>query len=230
MGTPQESVRLVNAQSLSGMPAAVVQAAAQVVTDQATVVWSTALGNFGTLTLAGNRTMGPATGLEAGKYYVLKVVQDGTGNRTIAWDATFKWQNGAAPILSTAAAAVDLFEFVSDGTNLYEVGRSQAADAFAQTLTDQATVAWNTNLGSFASVTLGGNRTMAAPTNLQAGKRYALKITQDGTGSRTITWNAVFKWAGGTAPTLSTAAAKIDIINFVSDGTNLYGVATLDVR
>ena len=92
-----------------------------------------------------------------------------------------------------------------------------------QTLTDAATVNWNMDSGASAQVTLAGNRTMAAPTNLRAGGTYLLLIIQDGTGSRTITWNAVFKWAGGTAPVLSTAASSKDIISFWSDGTNLYG-------
>jgi hypothetical protein len=198
-------------------------------TDGATVSWDTTLGRFGTLTLGGNRTLAAPTGLVAGAMYTLKLVQDGTGSRTLTWNAIFKFANGAAPILSTAAAAVDVFRFVSDGTSLWCHGTVQS-DQSGQTLTDQATISWNTNLGAFASVTLAGNRTMAAPTNLQSGKQYVLKITQDGTGSRTITWNSVFKWATATAPTLSTAAAKVDLIRFECDGTNLYGVATIDVR
>jgi len=95
----------------------------------------------------------------------------------------------------------------------------------AQTLTDGATVNWDVSLGMMGVLTLGGNRTMAAPTNLRNGEAYALIVNQDGTGSRTITWNAVFKWPGGTVPTLSTAAGSVDILSFLSDGTNLYGVA-----
>ena len=49
-------------------------------------------------------------------------------------------------------------------------------------------------------------------------------IEQDGTGSRTGSWNAVFKWAGGTAPTLTTTASAKDIFVFRSDGTNMYEV------
>lgn len=92
------------------------------------------------------------------------------------------------------------------------------------TLTDGATINWDVSTHDVAKVTLGGNRTMAAPTNLVDGHTYALRVIQDGTGSRTITWNSVFKWPDDTAPTLSTAAGAIDIITFVSDGTNLYGV------
>jgi phage-related tail fiber protein len=96
------------------------------------------------------------------------------------------------------------------------------ADNTAQTLTDAATISWDMNSGGIATVTLGGNRTMAAPTNLKKGT-YILKVIQDGTGSRTLAWNAVFKWASGTAPTLSTAAGTVDILTFVCDGTNMYG-------
>lgn len=98
----------------------------------------------------------------------------------------------------------------------------------ATTLSDGATINWDASANQVASVTLGGNRTMAAPTNLVDGGTYILHVIQDATGSRTITWNAVFKWPGGTAPTLSTGNGDRDIISFVSDGTNMYGVAGLD--
>lgn len=90
------------------------------------------------------------------------------------------------------------------------------------TLTDGATISWDTSTGQVATVTLGGNRTMAAPTNLQNGAFYGLAVYQDATGSRTLTWNSVFKFIGGTAPTLSTAANAKDFLVFRSDGTNLY--------
>ena len=90
------------------------------------------------------------------------------------------------------------------------------------TLTDGATINWDTATGQVATVTLGGNRTFAAPTNLVDGGFYSIQIVQDGTGSRTASWNTVFKFTGATAPTLSTAANAKDYITFRSDGTNLY--------
>lgn len=96
------------------------------------------------------------------------------------------------------------------------------------TLTDGATINWDASANQVCTVTLAGNRTMAAPTNLKDGATYILVVKQDATGSRTITWNAVFKWAGGTAPTLTTTANGVDLISFYSDGTNLYGSAVLD--
>lgn len=91
-----------------------------------------------------------------------------------------------------------------------------------QTLTDAATIAWNTSLGKIAAVTLGANRTMEAPTNLALGT-LILEVIQDATGSRLITWNSVFKWDSGVAPVLSTAANAKDILSFYCDGTNLHG-------
>jgi len=93
-----------------------------------------------------------------------------------------------------------------------------------QALTDGASIAWDVSLGAFATVTLGGNRTLANPSNLKAGAAYAVKITQDGTGTRTLAYGSAYKWAGGTAPVLSTAIGAVDILTLISDGTNLYGV------
>jgi hypothetical protein len=89
-------------------------------------------------------------------------------------------------------------------------------------LTDAATIAWDTNTGQVATFTfVSTNRTMGAPTNLVSGAFYGLAVIQNG-GSNTLTWNSVFKWAGGTAPTLSTAAGAKDYFVFRTDGTNLY--------
>ena len=88
-------------------------------------------------------------------------------------------------------------------------------------LTDAATVAWDTTNQVATFTFVSTNRTMGAPTNLKNGAFYALSIVQNA-GSNTLTWNSVFKWAGGTAPTLSTAAAAKDYFVFRSDGTNLY--------
>ena len=93
-----------------------------------------------------------------------------------------------------------------------------------QTLTDGATIDWNLSTEQVAKVTLAGNRTLNAPTNQQAGAFYSLAIIQDGTGSRTLTFNSAYKFTGATAPTLTTTASAKDIIIFKSDGTNLLEV------
>src|SRR5210317_1321701 len=93
-----------------------------------------------------------------------------------------------------------------------------------QTLTDGATIDWNLSTEQVAKVTLAGNRTLNAPSNQQAGAFYSLAIIQDGTGSRTLTFNSAYKFTGATAPTLTTTASAKDIIIFKSDGTNLLEV------
>jgi hypothetical protein len=103
------------------------------------------------------------------------------------------------------------------------------ANIASQILTDGATINWDVSLGSVATVTLGGNRIIAAPTNLKIGS-YILHIIQDGSGNRTVTWNSVFKWPAGVAPVLTTTGNRRDLFSFVCDGTNLYGSYLPDVR
>lgn len=90
------------------------------------------------------------------------------------------------------------------------------------TLTDAATISWNTLLGHVAKVTITANRTMGAPTGLKDGGFYSLAVLQNGTGGYTLAWNSVFKFKSGTAPTTTTAANARDEYTFKSDGTNLY--------
>ena len=94
----------------------------------------------------------------------------------------------------------------------------------ATTLTDGATISWDASANQVTSVTLAGDRTFAAPTNMVDGGVYVLTIVQDATGTRVPSFNAVFKFAGGTAPTLTTTAAARDILVFNSDGTNMYEI------
>ena len=81
------------------------------------------------------------------------------------------------------------------------------------------------------SVTLAHNTAFADPSNEVVGQSGSIIITQDGTGSRTASWNSAFKWAGGTAPTLSTAANAVDRIDYlVVAAGNIHAVASLDVK
>jgi hypothetical protein len=81
--------------------------------------------------------------------------------------------------------------------------------------------------GNVVSVTLTGTVTLTLPTftGTAMARSFGFYVKQDGTGSRTITWPASVKWAGGTAPTLSTGANALDILVFetIDGGTNWYG-------
>ncbi len=87
------------------------------------------------------------------------------------------------------------------------------------TLTDQATITWDASTQDVCKVTLGGNRTMAAPTNNTTGQFISILVIQDGTGSRTLTWNAVYEFASDTAPTLTTTANLGDVFVFRYNGS-----------
>lgn len=82
------------------------------------------------------------------------------------------------------------------------------------TLTDAATIAWDMSTGFDFTVTLGGNRTLGAATNTKVGQRGRIRVVQDGTGSRTLTLNSVYKTAGGSGITLSTTASATDFIDY----------------
>lgn len=94
-------------------------------------------------------------------------------------------------------------------------------------LTDGATITPDFADSNNFSVTLGGNRTLANPTNLVAGQSGSIFITQDGTGSRTLAYGSYWDFAGGTAPILSTAASSVDRLDYiVRTTTSIHAVLT----
>ena len=94
-------------------------------------------------------------------------------------------------------------------------------------LTDGATITPDLADSNNFSVTLGGNRTLANPSNIVAGQSGSFFITQDGTGSRTLAYGSYYDFAGGTAPTLSTTAAAVDRIDYVvRTTTSIHAVFT----
>jgi len=88
--------------------------------------------------------------------------------------------------------------------------------------TPTSTITLDLTNGTVQIITLGGNVTITMPT-ATSGKSFIMYLKQDGTGSRTVTWSTV-KWAGGTAPTITSTASRQDILSFFADGTNWYGV------
>ena len=87
------------------------------------------------------------------------------------------------------------------------------------TFTDQATVTWDASTQDVCKLTLGGNRTLAAPTNSTTGQFISILVIQDGTGSRTLSFNAVYEFASDTAPTLTTTANLGDVFVFRYNGS-----------
>ena len=98
------------------------------------------------------------------------------------------------------------------------------------TLTDGATVTPDFAASNNYTLTLGGNRTIANPTNLTAGQSGSIFLVQDGTGSRTAAWGSYWDFAGGVAPVLTTTAGAVDRVDYVvRSASSIHAVATLNL-
>ena len=132
----------------------------------------------------------------------------GTGNLEI--------QRGGTAVLSIVSGGISL---------------AGGAASNITALSDGATITIDMATACNHSVTLGGNRTFAAPSNQAVGQSGSIFITQDGTGSRTASFNSAFKFVGGVAPTLSTAASAIDRIDYIIKSSNVIQCAvSLDIK
>ena len=95
------------------------------------------------------------------------------------------------------------------------------------TLTDAASITNDFALGNNFLVTLGGNRTLAAPSNAVAGQSGTIHIIQDGTGSRTLGYNTAWQFVSATVPTLSTGASDVDILCYIARSSTTIDAALL---
>jgi hypothetical protein len=123
----------------------------------------------------------------------------------------------------------DQIDFKAGGTDRFVLSSANAkfnvgAYNAEATLTDASTIAWDVSTSPVAKVTLGANRTLGAATNAQTGQFVSLLIIQDGTGSRTVTFNAAYEFTEDTAPTLTTTAAKGDLFVFRYNGSKFLEV------
>jgi hypothetical protein len=98
------------------------------------------------------------------------------------------------------------------------------------TLTDAATVAVDMDTGINFVVTLAGNRALGNPTNTEVGKTGRIRVVQDGTGTRTLSYESSWEFAGGSAPTLTTTAAANDMLYYdVISSTRILVTAVLNI-
>lgn len=87
--------------------------------DGATVTFNLNNSLIQTVTLGGNRTLA-ISNETTGRPFLIRLVQDGGGSRTVTWWSTIKWPGGTAPVLSTAAGAIDAFLFIPLGSTTYD--------------------------------------------------------------------------------------------------------------
>ena len=129
-------------------------------------------------------------------------------------DIIFKGDDGGSAV---TALTMDMS---AGGTSIF------GAAAFNQeaTLTDASTISWDVAASPVAKVTLGANRTLGAGSNAVAGQFVSLLVIQDGTGSRTLSFNAAYEFTADTAPTLTTTASKGDLFVFRYNGSKFLEV------
>src|SRR6056300_1909017 len=100
-----------------------------------------------------------------------------------------------------------LVKSIVSGSNVTGLGETTSSESLegrfaveVATLTDGATITPDFGANQNFTVTLGGNRTLANPTNIVAGQTGSIFVVQDATGGRTLSFGANWKFAGGTAP------------------------------
>jgi hypothetical protein len=135
----------------------------------------------------------------------LAVADGGTGASTL----TGIIKGSGTSALTTATAGTD-YAGIDTAQTFTKGQRGEIT-----TLTDGATITPDMADSNNFTVTLGGARTLANPSNLTAGQSGSIFIVQDGTGGRTLAYGTQYDFIGGTAPTLSTAASAVDRIDYV---------------
>ena len=190
-------------------------------------------GNFsaGTITaaLAGNAST--ATTLQTART-IQGVSFNGSANITVVTAGT------GISVSGTAVANTGVLSVNGSTGAVANVAVTNTAQSFTAAqrgtvvaLTDDATITPDFAAGNNFSVTLAGNRTLANPTNLVAGQSGTIVVTQDATGSRTLAYGSAWKFPGGTAPTLTTAANAVDVIAYyVESATRITARLISDVK
>lgn len=157
------------------------------------------------------------------------------GNTTDWADVTFqdagssKWRTG----LEANQTRFAIYDFVAGNYVLYAPNNgtdvttnrtwhfNKAAKGALNTESDGATVTFDLDKADTHTVTLGGNRILAL-SNADVGQRFVIRLVQDGTGTRTVTWFSTIKWPGGLVPTLTTTGGKTDVFGFICTSAGNY--------
>jgi hypothetical protein len=111
-----------------------------VVASSSAINWNA--GNVQSMTLSSSPTLTFSNG-QAGGIYKLILNQDGAGNRTVTWPASVLWSNNTAPTLSTGAHAIDIANFVYDGTHYLGSFDGNIGGSMPSSLANSLVAYWN---------------------------------------------------------------------------------------
>ena len=149
-----------------------------------------------------------------------------------SYTLTFPNDTGSASqFLTTNGSGVLSWSSPSGGVSL-SVANTWTAGQRGEitTLADGATITPDLADSNNFTVTIGGNRNIANPTNIVAGQSGSIFIVQDGTGSHLPTWGSYWDFAtAGAVPNLNTAANTVNRVDYiVRSSTSIHAVATLN--
>lgn len=130
--------------------------------------------------------------------------------------------NGSTPGLVPAATESDTQKILrSDGT-WGNSGLSPISEMFQEVGSVSGTCAIDLSAGLHISATIAGDTTFSFGGVPDEAVVVVMKITAG--GSAAVTWPTSIKWAGGKAPTLTTAGTDIIVMTTSDNGATWYGV------
>jgi len=202
------------------------------------------VGDFkadGTVAMTGSLQLGTGTalvfeGATADQFETTVTVVDPSADRTI----TIPNADSYLPIFAhhmtfSGPTTARTYTLPDSAQTLAALGANQTFTVSQRgaitALSDASTVTPDFASANNYSLTIAGNRTLANPTNQTAGQSGVIVITQDGTGSRTLAYGSNYKFAGGTAPTLTTTASAVDVlVYYVESASRITATLINDVK
>ena len=148
--------------------------------------------------------------LNAAGFSAITTTQGDARYATLTGTQTITGAKAFTSTVTIAGAAV----MTSTATFTGSVVVSAPVNVNTVTLTDAASIVPSFDAGNTFVVTLGGNRTLAAPTSANIGQTGSIRIIQDATGSRTLSYNSAYQFVSGSAPTMDTSAGAQSILVF----------------
>lgn len=214
-----------------------------------TAITALASGNAALADVAGASASGNAALVDAAEALAsgnaaltLAVAEEGalaSGNAALVDAATALASGNAALVDASTALASGNAALTDVGGKYDKTGGPISGNVRTQSQTyadirdeglESGTITLDFGSSNNFQMTLTGNGTLGAPTNASGGQSGSIFILQDGTGSRTLAYNAVFAFAGGTAPTLTTTASGQDaLLYYVQDPSTIVTTSVLNI-